>query len=137
YVGRLDRDTEGLLLLTNDGEEAHRLQHPSGEIGREYRVEVAGRVGPEALRRLVEGVELEDGPAAARRASVVEADGKRSVLTLVLVEGRKREVRRMLRAVGHRVLRLVRTRWGPVELGDLPAGSWRELDETERRALGV
>jgi 23S rRNA pseudouridine2605 synthase len=135
YVGRLDRDAEGLLLLTNDGEAAHRLQHPSSEVEREYRVEVAGRMEPAAVKQLRQGVDLDDGPARARRAELVEAGPVRSTLDLVLTEGRKREVRRMLSAVGHPVLRLRRTRFGPVRLGDLAPGAWRLLDDAEREAL--
>ena len=135
YVGRLDRDAEGLLLLTNDGEGAHRAQHPSGEIEREYRAEVAGTVGPDFVRRLVRGVPLEDGMATARRASVVESGPVTSTVDLVLTEGRKREVRRMMSAVGHHVLRLRRTRFGPVRLADLQPGAWRELTEQEIEGL--
>lgn len=135
YVGRLDRDAEGLLLLTNDGEGAHRVQHPSGEIEREYRAEVAGTVQPEVVRRLVRGVLLEDGMATARRAAVVEAGPVSSTVDLVLTEGRKREVRRMMSAVGHHVLRLRRTRFGPVWLGDLEPGAWRELTAVEIEGL--
>ena len=135
YVGRLDRDAEGLLLLTNDGEGAHRLQHPSGEIEREYRAEVAGTVGQEALRRLERGVELEDGVARARRAVLVEAGPVTSTVDLVLTEGRKREVRRMMSAVGHHVLRLQRIRFGSVRLGDLEPGAYRELSDEEVEGL--
>jgi 23S rRNA pseudouridine2605 synthase len=135
YVGRLDRDAEGLLLLTNDGEGAHRVQHPSGEIEREYRAEVAGTVGNEELRRLLRGVELEDGPARARRATIVEAGRVTSTVDLVLTEGRKREVRRMMSAVGHHVLRLTRTRFGPVRLGDLEPGAFRKLTDEELQML--
>src|SRR6185503_4185527 len=119
YVGRLDRDAEGLLLLTDDGDAAHRLQHPSGEVEREYRVEVAGTVERADVDRLVAGVELGDGPAAARRAELLEAGSITSKVSLVLTEGRKREVRRMMSAIGHPVLRLERVRFGPVQLGDL------------------
>jgi len=134
YVGRLDRDAHGLLLLTNDGEAAHRLQHPSGEIEREYEVEVTGNVGAEVIRDLLRGVELEDGLAVAKRARVLDAGPVVSHVALVLTEGRKREVRRMMSAVGHPVLKLCRTRFGDVLLGDLEAGAWRELsaDEMER-----
>jgi 23S rRNA pseudouridine2605 synthase len=131
YVGRLDRDAEGLLLLTNDGETAHALQHPSGEIEREYWVEVAGSVRPETLRTLVRGVELDDGPARAVRTAFIDTDGVRSHLTVVLAEGRKREVRRMLSAVGHAVLRLRRTRFGPVRLGNLAPGGHRAMTASE------
>jgi 23S rRNA pseudouridine2605 synthase len=135
YVGRLDKDAEGLLLMTNEGEAAHRLQHPSSEVEREYRVEVAGRLGQPDVRRLLQGVELEDGPARARRARIVEAGRVRSTLDVVLTEGRKREVRRMMSAVGHPVLRLRRTRFGSVRLGDLQPGEFRELDEEEIEGL--
>ena len=135
YVGRLDRDAEGLLLLTNDGDTAHALQHPSGEVEREYWLEVAGTVERPSLRMLLAGVDLDDGPARARRAELLEAGDVTSHLTLVIAEGRKREVRRMLSAVGHPVLRLRRTRYGPIVLGDLARGAWRELDGREVRAL--
>jgi pseudouridine synthase len=135
YVGRLDRDAEGLLLLTDDGEAAHRLQHPSGEIEREYQVEVAGTVDRDVVRQLLRGVELGDGPAKARRARVIEAGPVTSTLTLVLTEGRKREVRRMMSAVGHPVLELTRVRFGPVRLGDLAAGACRPLTDRERERL--
>jgi len=137
YVGRLDRDAEGLLLLTNDGDLAHTVQHPSAAVERLYRVRVAGTPGPAALALLLEGVELDDGPARARSVQLVDSDGTVSELDLVLTEGRKREVRRMLSAVGHPVLRLTRTRFGPVELGALERGAWRDLDPAERAALGT
>jgi pseudouridine synthase len=137
YVGRLDRDAAGLLLLTDDGDAAHRLQHPSGEVEREYLVEVAGAVGPDVLAHLLAGVQLGDGPAKARRARVIDAGRVVSTLTLVLTEGRKREVRRMMSAVGHPVLKLTRVRFGPVRLGDLEAGAWRPLTERERKQLLV
>ena len=135
YVGRLDRDAEGLLILTNDGDAAHTLQHPSAGFEREYSVEVAGTVEPATVARLVGGVELEDGPARARAATLVEAGPVVSRLTLVLTEGRKREVRRMLSSVGHVVQRLRRTRFGCVHLGDLDPGDWRELTSDEREGL--
>ncbi len=135
YVGRLDRDAEGLLILTNDGDGAHALQHPSGEVEREYWVEVAGTVEPATVARLVRGVELEDGPARAKAATLVEAGPVVSRLTLVLTEGRKREVRRMLSSVGHSVQRLRRTRFGGVHLGGLDPGGWRELTPEECEGL--
>lgn len=134
YVGRLDRETEGLLLLSNDGDVVHRLLHPSFEVEREYRAEVEGTPTGDALRRLHEGVELDDGPARARRAWLLEP-GPPAVVGLVMVEGRKREVRRLLEAVGHRVRRLVRVRFGPVELAGLASGAWRDLSDDEIRAL--
>ena len=137
YVGRLDRDASGLILLTNDGEEAHRLQHPSGEIEREYEIEVAGTVERGTIRTLLNGVELEDGPATARRAKLLNVGPVVSRLTIVLTEGRKREVRRMMSAVGHPVLKLSRIRFGTVALGDLEPGGWRDLDRKELAALSA
>ncbi len=135
YVGRLDRDTEGLLLLTNEGEAIHRLLHPSWEVEREYRVTVEGRPDEDTLTRLEDGVELEDGSARALEAARLEDVGHGSLLRLVLREGRKREVRRMCEAVGHPVTHLERIRFGPQELGGLPPGEWRDLDDDEVRAL--
>lgn len=135
YVGRLDRDAEGLLLLTNDGDVAHGLQHPSREVEREYALEVAGRVDPRVGDKLTKGVELDDGPARAKRVFAVRPGDVTSTLSLVLTEGRKREVRRMLSAVGHPVMKLRRTRFGPVELAGLDRGAWRELNAEEVVAL--
>lgn len=135
YVGRLDKDAHGLILLTNDGEAAHRIQHPSGEIERHYEIEVAGTVDRAAIDQLVRGVELDDGPARALRAKILAAGSVVSSVALVLAEGRKREVRRMMSAVGHPVLKLCRTRYGPVKLGDLASGAWRELTEQEVAGL--
>jgi len=135
YVGRLDQDTEGLLLLTNEGDTLHRLLHPSYEVEREYRVTVEGHVDDSVLERLESGVPLQDGEARAVRARIHEEAGHGSILELVLREGRKREVRRMCEAVGHPVTHLERTRFGPVELGDLPPGEWRDLTEDEVAAI--
>lgn len=137
YVGRLDMATEGLLLLSNDGDVVHALLHPSFEVEREYLAGVKGVPDARTLRRLRDGVELEDGPARAREAGVVGgADEKgNATVRLVLTEGRKREVRRMLLAVGHPVRWLRRVRFGPVGLGDLPPGEWRELTPGEVAAL--
>jgi 23S rRNA pseudouridine2605 synthase len=131
----LDLETEGLLLLTNDGDLLHRLTHPSSEVEREYEVRVEGRVAEGTFRQLQVGVELEDGLARAHRVRRVEGGKKRTSLRLVLLEGRKREVRRLMEAVGHPVTRLRRTRFGPVRLGELPAGRWRELKRSEIKAL--
>lgn len=131
YLGRLDRETEGLLLLSNQGDVIHELLHPSRQVEREYRAWVAGVPSAETLRRLEEGVVLGDGPARAKRASLVGREGTRGVVALVLTEGRKREVRRLMEAVGHPVIRLVRVRFGSLELGDLPQGEWRPLTEDE------
>lgn len=130
YVGRLDLDTEGLLLLSNDGDVVHRLLHPSYEVEREYRAEVEGTPRTETFERLERGVRLDDGPAFASRAWL-EREGPPAVVGVVLREGRKREVRRLLEAVGYPVRRLVRVRFGPVELGALPLGAWRELTVDE------
>jgi 23S rRNA pseudouridine2605 synthase len=130
-VGRLDADTEGLLLLTNDGELAHRLTHPSFGVEKEYLAEVVGTPSRGALRRLREGVELEDGVTAPARASLV-GEG---VVRLVIHEGRNRQVRRMCEAVGHPVTRLVRTRIGPLTDTHLKPGEWRVLARDEVAAL--
>jgi 23S rRNA pseudouridine2605 synthase len=129
-VGRLDADTEGLLLLTNDGELANRLTHPSFGVDKEYLAEVEGRPGRGALRRLREGVELEDGPTAPAKVSLVGG-----LLRITLHEGRKRQVRRMCEAVGHPVRRLVRVRIGPIADHRLAPGEWRSLTQQEVRAL--
>jgi 23S rRNA pseudouridine2605 synthase len=130
-VGRLDADTEGLLLLTNDGDLAHRLTHPSFGVDKEYVAEVEGRPSPAAVRRLREGIDLEDGPTAPAKVAVVEPN----VLRITVHEGRNRQVRRMCEAVGHPVVRLVRTRIGPIVDRSLKPGAWRALTTTEVRAL--
>jgi len=130
-VGRLDTDTEGLLLLTNDGDLAHRLTHPSFGVDKEYLAQVDGTPTPADLRRLRFGIELEDGITAPARASVVSA----GAVKLTIHEGRNRQVRRMLEAVGHPVLRLVRTRIGPLADRRLRPGEWRVLEIEEVRAL--
>lgn len=135
YIGRLDMDTGGLLLFSNRGDLIHRLTHPSFEVEREYEARVRGVPDRRTLDRLVRGVVLDDGPARARRAEVGGREGGDAVVTLVLTEGRNREVRRLMEAVGHPVVRLQRTRFGPVRLGALQAGHWRDLDPHEGRAL--
>ena len=135
HVGRLDADTEGLLILTNDGELANRLAHPSHGLAKTYVATVEGRVAPATLRRLREGVELDDGPAACDAIRVVESSDRRSMVELVIHEGRNRIVRRMLDVVGHPVIDLVRTRIGPLHLGQQRPGSLRELQGAELRAL--
>ncbi len=136
-VGRLDRDTEGLVLLTNDGPLAHALLHPSHEVEREYRVSVRGRVRARVLRALEEGVELEDGRTAPARAGDLHYDSKAdtSSFTLVLIEGRKRQIRRALAALRHPVVRLLRVRMGSLRLGSLAPGAARPLSGREQRAL--
>jgi len=134
-VGRLDEDSEGLVLLTNDGGWAERVLHPRYGQEREYEVSIAGSVPPAAIAALRRGIALEEGMARAARVSV--AGGARgSTLRLVLQTGWKRQVRRMCAAVGLRVLRLRRVRLGPLELGRLRPGAWRELTSREVRALG-
>jgi 23S rRNA pseudouridine2605 synthase len=135
-VGRLDVNSAGLLLFTNDGELANRLMHPRTSIEREYAVRVNGEVTDEMVRRLVSGVELEDGPA--RFEDVVESGGQGTNrwFHLVIMEGRKREVRRLWEAVGATVSRLKRVRYGPIILDSrVKSGQWRELDREEQRAL--
>ena len=130
-VGRLDVDTEGLLLLTNDGDLTHRLTHPSFGVEKEYLAEVEGVPSRGAIRRLREGVELEDGLTAPAKVSQVSD----TVLRLTIHEGRNRQVRRMCEAVGHPVVRLVRTRIGPLAERSLAPGAWRALTQDEVRAL--
>jgi 23S rRNA pseudouridine2605 synthase len=130
-VGRLDADTEGLLLLTNDGELTHRLTHPSFGVEKEYLAEVAGKPSRGAVRRLREGVELDDGPTAPAKVSAVGDH----LLRITIHEGRNRQVRRMCEAVGHPVRRLVRVRIGPLTDRSLAPGAWRPLTQGEVRSL--
>ena len=131
-VGRLDADTTGLILLTNDGELANRLMHPRYEVPKTYRAKVAEPpVGERALRALRDGIELDDGRTAPASVRAVRAD----VLELTIHEGRKRQVRRMCDAVGHPVLALRRVRFGPLALGDLPVGAHRKLTAAEIERL--
>ena len=134
-VGRLDRETEGLLLVTNDGELANRLTHPRHGVEKEYLAEVDGGPTERHLARLRHGVDLEDGPARPITVRTVSRAGGRTAIRLVMGEGRKREVRRMLDAVGLPVRRLVRLRVGPVKLGRLRAGEIRDLTPDEVRGL--
>jgi 23S rRNA pseudouridine2605 synthase len=134
-VGRLDRDTEGLLLLTNDGSLAHRLTHPRYAIEKEYLAEVGRPPSQRQLARLRRGVELDDGTARAVDARSAGGAGGRGGVRLVMIEGRKREVRRMLDAVELPVRRLVRVRVGPIRLGKLGPGEVRELGPEDVRAL--
>jgi 23S rRNA pseudouridine2605 synthase len=130
-VGRLDVATEGLLLLTNDGDLAHRLAHPSHGVEKEYLAEVDGHVGGGALRTLRDGVELDDGITAPAKVSQPNP----GVLRITIHEGRNRQVRRMCEAVGHPVRRLVRVRIGPLRDAALRPGEWRELEQSELKAL--
>jgi 23S rRNA pseudouridine2605 synthase len=135
HVGRLDTDTEGLLLLTNDGDLAHRLAHPSFEISKTYVAEVSGRVTRTTARAVLAGVTLEDGPVRPEAFRLVTAHGDRTIVELALHEGRNRIVRRLLESVGHPVLRLTRTAIGPVRLGGLRSGELRELAREELGGL--
>jgi 23S rRNA pseudouridine2605 synthase len=136
-VGRLDRDTEGLVLLTNDGALAQVMLHPSHETEREYRVSVRGRIAQEALERLAAGVDIDGRPTAP--ASVgrpdYDADADTARFRLTVIEGRNRQIRRALESLGHRVVRLVRVRMGPLHLADLAPGAARRLTSSERSAL--
>ena len=134
-VGRLDAETEGLLILTNDGELAAHVSHPRHGVPKTYLARVTGSPGRKAMRALTEGVELEDGPARARAARVVGDQGGEALVELVMGEGRKREVRRLLAAVGHPVQALVRTAIGPVHDASLRPGTWRHLTLDEVRSL--
>jgi len=140
HVGRLDTDTDGLILLTNDGDFAHRLAHPSYEIEKTYVAEVTGVVTKATLRTLTDGMTLEDGPVQVSRAKVISSHAptegqSRSIVELVIHEGRNRIVRRLLDQVGHPVQRLTRTRIGPIALGQLKQGQIRELDGAELGTL--
>jgi len=131
HIGRLDTDTEGLLLLTNHGEFAHRLAHPSYEVSKTYVAEVEGNVKPGVLRRLLDGVKLDDGPAQADTVKVISSIRGRTLIQISLHEGRNRIVRRMFDAIGHPVKRLTRTAIGPVRRGNLHTGELRSLDHKE------
>ena len=131
HVGRLDADTEGLLLLTNDGDLAHRLQHPAYGVLKTYVAEVPGPIPKDLGKRLREGVELEDGPAAVDSFRVVDSRPGKAIVEVILHEGRKHIVRRLLEEVGHPVVSLVRTQVGPIELGGTKSGRWRGLSRDE------
>ncbi len=135
HVGRLDADSEGLLLFTNDGDLAHRLTHPSFGVQKTYLAEVPGPIARDLGKRLSAGIELEDGPVKVDRFRVVGASGNRMMVEIVVHEGRKHIVRRLMDAVGHPVSRLVRTRYGDVTLGDLKPGRTRPLTRQELGSL--
>jgi 23S rRNA pseudouridine2605 synthase len=135
HVGRLDTDTEGLILLTNDGDFAQQVAHPSYELEKTYVAEVEGEASKQTLRRLRDGVEIEGRPVDVRRARLVSTRPERSIVELVIHEGRNRIVRRLLEEVGHPVRRLTRTAVGPVQLTGLRPGEVRELTSTELGTL--
>jgi pseudouridine synthase len=140
-VGRLDLDSEGLLLFTSDGDLAHRLMHPRYRVEKEYLVTVEGQVTSHACRRLRRGVIVDGRPTLPARVRVIERLDNNTILAVVITEGRKRQVREMFRRVGHEVIRLIRVREGALLLGDLPAGTWRSLTDAEvarlRREVGL
>jgi 23S rRNA pseudouridine2605 synthase len=131
HVGRLDADTEGLLILTNDGDLAHRLQHPKYGVAKKYLAQIHGPVPRDLGKQLREGVELEDGPASVDSFKVVDSMPGKALVEIVLHEGRKHIVRRLMDAVGHPVLTLVRTEVGPIRLGDTKPGKMRPLNKSE------
>lgn len=135
HVGRLDTETEGLIVLTNDGEFAHRLAHPSYEVPKTYHVQAAGVLDNRTIKRLEKGVTLEDGPVKPDKVKLISRGQNKTLLEITLHEGRNRIVRRMMDAVGHPVDRLARTRIGPIRLGVLPVGETRELTREELGAL--
>ena len=135
HVGRLDTDTSGLILLTNDGDFAHRLAHPSYEVDKTYVAEVEGELAKATIRTLLDGVTLDDGPVTVSQARVVTSAPGKSIVELVIHEGRNRIVRRLLDHVGHPVRRLTRTAIGPVSLGRLGSGELRDLTREELGAL--
>lgn len=135
HVGRLDVDSEGLLLLTNDGELAQRLSHPSHEITKTYRCQVTGYAGPAIARRMAQGITLEDGPVTVENFRVIDEYGEQSLVELSVHEGRKHLVRRLLAEVGLPVNRLVRTAIGDVRLGNLKPGTLRRLRPDELASL--
>lgn len=130
-VGRLDLDSEGLILLTNDGELTLHLTHPRYEVPKTYVAEVDGSLAPRTARALARGIDLDDGPTAPAEVRILERGARGSVVELVLTEGRNRQARRMLEAVGHPVRRLVRTAIGPLKLGRLKPGAHRRLNPSE------
>jgi 23S rRNA pseudouridine2605 synthase len=135
HVGRLDIDSEGLLILTNDGDLAHKLAHPSYQVPKTYIVEVSGLLAPDTLRRLRRGITLDDGPVRPTSVKIVSAVGEKTLLKITLLEGRNRIVRRTMEAVGHPVRRLSRIGIGPVRLGSLKVGEFRELTRDELGGL--
>lgn len=134
-VGRLDFNSEGALLFTNDGELARRLQHPRFKVAKTYQVRVRGKISDEVCRRLAAGIVLEDGPTLPAEVRFLRGGGSHSLVEIALREGRNRQVRRMCEAVGYPVSRLRRTRIGPIDIGKLPLGEVRQLRADEVAAL--
>lgn len=136
-VGRLDMDTSGLLLMTNDTGFAERVTNPEHKISKTYQIKSATLLSDEQIERLRQGLDLNDGPTRPAMVQRLRDSAKYSYLEMTITEGRNRQVRRMVEAVGSRVLKLVRTAIGPIRIGDLPIGTWRELTRAERKALGA
>lgn len=135
YVGRLDQDTEGLLLMTNDGDLTYALTHPSHEVDKVYLMTVKGSVSAQAVKELEEGVELEDGLTAPAQVEIIKRTSNYTTMKMVIHEGRNRQVRRMMDKVGHPVLRLKRIKEGPLSLDNLKVGKYRHLTEEELKIL--
>ena len=136
-VGRLDYDSEGLLLLTNDGTLTERMLHPSHQVDKTYLARVTGSVTMDEVRRLRSGVMLDDHKTAPAKVRVIKLEAEATVVLVTIHEGRNRQVRRMFEETGHQVTQLRRVRFGPLDLGDLPRGKWRELTAEEVRALAA
>jgi pseudouridine synthase len=134
-VGRLDFDTLGLLLLTNDGEWAHRLTHPRYHVPRTYKLTLEDKITDKALNRLKRGIRLEDGPTGPCKVTPIQRDEQKSILRMTIAMGRSRMLRRMLDEVGYKVIHLIRTGFGSLELGDLKIGDYRYLESHEIQAM--
>ena len=134
-VGRLDFDSQGLLILTNDGELAHRLMHPRFHIPRTYKVTIEGSIPDTSAQRLRKGIPLDDGPTNPAHVRIISREGERSVVRITIFEGRSREIRRMFEAVGHKTIHLIRIGYGSLHLGDLKVGKYRHLKDSEVKTL--
>jgi len=134
-VGRLDFDSQGLLILTNDGELAHRLMHPRFHIPRTYKVTIEGSIPDTSAQRLRKGIPLDDGPTNPAHVRIIRREHERSVVRIKIFEGRSREIRRMFEAVGHKTIHLIRTGYGSLHLGDLKVGKYRHLEDSEVKTL--
>lgn len=134
-VGRLDFDSQGLLMLTNDGDLAYRLMHPRFRIPRTYKVTLEGSLSDTSVERLKKGLQLADGPASPAHVKVMERGHERTVVRITIFEGRSREVRRMFEAVGHKTLKLIRTGYGSLHLGALKAGKYLYVKDSQVKKL--
>lgn len=135
YVGRLDFDSEGLLLLTNDGDLLAKLTHPRYEVPKTYHIKVVGRVTKESIARIAKGVDVGEFVSQPSKARIYKENPNNTWVEIILKEGKNREARRIFEALGHKTMRLIRMAVGPVTLNDLPAGRWRELSRAEVKAL--